>query len=121
MGHTILIVEDSKSMRKLVAYTLIGAGHDVLEAADGKEALSRLNSESVDMIISDLNMPNMDGLQLLKLLRGSAAYKFTPIIMLTTEAQVDKVMQAKMAGVSGWIVKPFQPEKLLQTVKKFLR
>ncbi len=121
MERNILIVDDSESMRQLISYTLMGAGFKVLEAVDGKDALRKLNGTKVDMIISDLNMPKIDGLCLLKALRNHSAFRFIPIVMLTTEAQLEKVVEAKKAGVSGWIVKPFKPDKLVKVVKKFLK
>lgn len=121
MARTILIAEDSASMRQLISFTLTGAGFEVIESEDGKDALSKVNGSKVDMVISDLNMPNMDGIELLKQLRTNANFKFTPIVMLTTESLSSKVVEAKMAGISGWIIKPFDPEKLIETVKKFLK
>ncbi|KPK02400.1 MAG: chemotaxis protein CheY [Nitrospira bacterium SG8_35_4] len=121
MAKTILIAEDSASMRQLISFTLKGAGYDVIESEDGKDALSKVNGAQIDMVISDLNMPAMDGIELLKQLRTDAKFKFTPIVMLTTESQASKVVEAKLAGVSGWIIKPFDPEKLIETVKKFVK
>lgn len=117
----IIAVDDSASMRQMVSFTLRGAGHDVLEASDGVEALQVANRESnVDLVISDINMPNMDGISLIKELRGLAPYKFTPILMLTTESSSDKKMEGKAAGATGWIVKPFNPDQLLATIGKVL-
>jgi len=121
MAKTILIAEDSASMRQLISFTLKAAGFDVIESEDGKDALSKVNGTQIDMVISDLNMPTMDGIELLKQLRSDANFKFTPIVMLTTESQASKVVEAKLAGVSGWIIKPFDPEKLIETVKKFVK
>ena len=117
---TILAVDDSASMRQMVSFTLKGAGHDVTEACDGVEALAIAQGKSVDLVISDVNMPNMDGLALIAELRKLATYKFTPILMLTTESSTDKKMQGKSAGATGWIVKPFNPDQLLATIKKVL-
>jgi len=116
----ILAVDDSASMRQMVSFTLKGAGHDVVEASDGVEALSLANRGAVDLVISDVNMPNMDGITLCGELRKLPAFKFVPILMLTTESTGDKKVQGKNAGATGWIVKPFNPEQLLATIKKVL-
>jgi two-component system chemotaxis response regulator CheY len=116
----ILAVDDSASMRQMVSFTLKSAGHEVLEAVDGVEALKLAQGESVDLVLSDVNMPNMDGITLCKNLRQLATYKFTPILMLTTESTGDKKMEGKSAGATGWIVKPFNPAQLLTTIKKVL-
>ena len=120
MGRKILTVDDSSSVRQMVSFTLREAGYDVLEAVDGKDALSKLDGSRVDMIITDLNMPNMDGISLIKNVRAGANNKFVPIIMLTTESQSNKKMEGKSAGATGWIVKPFGQEQLLSVVKKVL-
>ncbi len=117
----ILAVDDSASMRQMVGFTLKGAGHDVLEASDGQEALKVAQGQSgIDLVISDINMPNMDGIALIKELRQLGQYKFTPILMLTTESGSDKKSEGKAAGATGWIVKPFNPEQLLSTISKVL-
>ncbi len=117
----IIAVDDSASMRQMVSFTLKGAGHEVLEASDGVEALKLANQSSgVDLVISDINMPNMDGISLIKELRNLQPYKFTPILMLTTESSTDKKMEGKAAGATGWIVKPFNPDQLLATIGKVL-
>ena len=117
----ILAVDDSASMRQMVGFTLKGAGHEVLEATDGAEALNLAKSQNgVDLVISDINMPNMDGIALIKELRKLGNYKFTPILMLTTESGSDKKTEGKAAGATGWIVKPFNPEQLLATIAKVL-
>lgn len=116
----ILAVDDSASMRQMVSFTLKGAGHDVLEASDGVEALNLAQQGSVDLVISDVNMPNMDGITLIAELRKLADYKFTPILMLTTESSGDKKTEGKVAGATGWIVKPFNPDQLISTIKKVL-
>jgi len=116
----ILAVDDSASMRQMVSFTLKGAGHDVVEACDGVEALSLAQRGAVDLVISDVNMPNMDGITLCGELRKLPAFKFVPILMLTTESTGDKKVQGKNAGATGWIVKPFNPEQLLATIKKVL-
>jgi len=120
MGKTILTVDDSASIRQMVAFTLETAGYQVVTAVDGKDALAKLGSATPDMIITDLNMPNMDGLQLITEVRKLGSHKFSPIVFLTTESDETKKTQAKAAGASGWIVKPFQQEQLLAVVKKFL-
>ncbi len=116
----ILAVDDSASMRQMVAFTLQGAGYDVVEASDGLEALSEADKSGFDLVLSDVNMPNMDGLTLCKELRTKPDFKYTPILMLTTESGGDKKMEGKQAGATGWIVKPFNPEQLLKTIKKVL-
>jgi len=121
MAKTILIVDDSASMRQLIAFALKDAGYDVVAAVDGKDALGKLNGTKVDMVVTDLNMPNMDGITLIKQLRSSPANKFTPVVMLTTESQETRKQEGKQAGASGWLVKPFRPEELIQVIKKFVR
>ncbi|PLY17037.1 MAG: response regulator [Sedimenticola sp.] len=118
---SILAVDDSASMRQMVSFTLKGAGYEVLEAADGVEALGIAKTRSVDLVITDVNMPNMDGISLIQNLRTLPTYKFTPLLMLTTESSPEKKQQGKAAGATGWIVKPFNPEQLLNTVKKVIR
>jgi len=121
MAKKILIADDSASMRQLVEYTLTSAGFEVIVAVDGKDAVTKSNGLKIDMVITDLNMPGMDGITLIKQLRGSPANRFTPIIMLTTESQADKKEEGKKAGASGWIVKPFSPDALLETVNKLAK
>ncbi len=120
MAASILAVDDSASMRQMVSFTLKGAGYDVVEAADGVQALTIAKSRSVNLVITDVNMPNMDGISLIRELRALPAYKFTPLLMLTTESSTEKKQQGKAAGATGWIVKPFNPEQLIGTVKKVL-
>jgi two-component system chemotaxis response regulator CheY len=117
----ILAVDDSASMRQMVSFTLKKAGYDVTEAKDGQEALDIAKSGSFDVVISDVNMPVMDGITLVKNLRGLPQFKFTPILMLTTESGMDKKTEGKAAGATGWIVKPFNPEQLLTVIKKVIR
>jgi two-component system chemotaxis response regulator CheY len=117
---SILAVDDSASMRQMVSFTLKGAGYEVIEASDGVEALNIAKTKSVNMVITDVNMPNMDGISLIKELRALPSYKFTPLLMLTTESSPEKKQQGKAAGATGWIVKPFNPDQLLNTVKKVL-
>jgi len=117
---TIMTVDDTASMRQMISFTLNSVGHDVIQASDGKEALELAKDKKVDLVIADVNMPNMDGIALVKFLRELPSYKFTPILMLTTESQEKKRAQGKDAGATGWIVKPFNPEQLLSVVKKVL-
>ncbi len=117
MAH-ILAVDDSASMRQMVAFTLKGEGHQVTEAADGQVALDLAKGQKFDLILTDVNMPRMDGITLAKELRGLTNFKFTPILILTTEAGMDKKQEGKAVGATGWIVKPFNPEQLLATIKK---
>ena len=117
----ILAVDDSASMRQMVSFTLKKAGYDVTEAKDGQEALDIAKTAKFDVIISDVNMPVMDGITLVKNLRGLPQFKFTPILMLTTESGTDKKTEGKAAGATGWIVKPFNPEQLLAVIKKVAR
>lgn len=116
----ILAVDDSASMRQMVAFTLKGAGHDVVEAVDGVDALAKAKLDKFDLVISDVNMPNMDGITLIAELRALPAFKFTPMLMLTTESTGDKKQQGKAAGATGWIVKPFNPDQLLATIGKVI-
>lgn len=120
MAKTIMTVDDSASVRQMVSMTLKNAGFTVIEAADGKDALAKLGGP-VDMILTDLNMPNMDGISLIKNVRAMAQYRFIPIVMLTTESQADKKAEGKSAGATGWIVKPFKPDQLLAVVQKVLK
>lgn len=117
---TILTVDDTASMRQMVSYTLSDAGYEVEQAADGQEALDFCNKQKFDLVIADINMPVMDGITLVKKLRGTKDYKFTPILMLTTESQEDKRQEGKTAGATGWIVKPFNPDQLVNVVKNVL-
>lgn len=116
----ILAVDDSAAMRQMVGITLTGAGHDVQQAADGREALQFAERERFDLVITDVNMPQMDGLTLVKRLRELPAYKHIPILVLTTEMDPNKKKIAKEAGATGWLVKPFEPVQLLATIRKVL-
>ncbi len=117
----ILVVDDSTSMRQMVTFTLKGAGHQVTEAGDGQQGLTSIKGTTrYDLIISDVNMPNMDGLTLVKEIRKLPHYKFTPILVLTTESAVDRKQEGRAAGATGWIIKPFNPKGLLDTVNKVL-
>ncbi len=120
MSKTIFIVDDSASMRQLVRMTLTGAGYQVLEAVDGEDALGKLKGQRVNLVISDVNMPRMDGLTLLKTLKGDSGHRFTPVLMLTTESEQDKKAAGQAAGAKAWMVKPFQPQQLLAAVEKLV-
>ncbi len=120
MSKLIMTVDDSASIRQMVSFTIKGAGYEVLEAVDGQDALAKLDGSGINMMITDLNMPNMDGIELIRNVRANAAFKFIPIIMLTTESQAEKKQEGKSAGATGWIVKPFKPEQLLAVIKKVL-
>jgi two-component system chemotaxis response regulator CheY len=117
---TILAVDDSASMRQMVVMTLKAAGYDVVEASDGEAALQLAKSKSFNLVLTDVNMPKMDGITLTRELRALPGYKFTPILTLTTESASDKKQEGKAAGATGWIVKPFNPEQLVSTVKRVL-
>ncbi len=121
MSKTIMTADDSSSVRQMVSFTLKQAGYSVVEAINGNDAISKLKTTPIQMLISDLNMPGMDGIELIKQVRAMPQYKFIPIIMLTTESQADMKQKGKAAGATGWIVKPFQPEQLLSVIKKVLR
>ena len=117
---TILAVDDSASMRMMVTKTLKDAGYDVVEAADGAVALQLAKSKAFNLVLTDVNMPKMDGITLTRELRTLPAYKFTPILTLTTESGADKKQEGKAAGATGWLVKPFNPDQLISTVKRVL-
>ena len=116
----ILAVDDSNSIRQMVSFCLQSAGHDVTQAEDGQAALDIAKGDTFDLVLTDINMPRMDGLQLIRELRALPSFKFTPILTLTTEAGGDKKAEGKAAGATGWIVKPFQPDQLLGVIKKVL-
>lgn len=118
MAKQALVVDDSYTMRNMVSLALKDEGFEVVEAGDGREALSVSSGKSFDVIITDINMPNMDGIQLIKELRAGDAFKFTPILVLTTEGGEDKKQEGKAAGATGWIVKPFNPQTLMGAVNK---
>lgn len=120
MGKTILVVDDSASMRQVVGITLRGAGYDVIEGVDGCDGLKRLNGQKVHLIISDINMPRMDGITFVKEVKKLATYKFTPIIILTTESDEREKLEGKAAGAKAWVVKPFQPAQMLAAVSKLI-
>jgi two-component system chemotaxis response regulator CheY len=120
MSKTIMVVDDSASLRQVVGIALRGAGYEVIEGSDGKDALSKLTGQKVHLIISDVNMPNMDGISFVKALKQLPAYKFTPVIMLTTESQEGKKAEGQAAGAKAWVVKPFSPEVMLNAVQKLI-
>jgi len=120
MAKCILIVDDSETVRQVLHLTLANAGFDVVEAVDGVDALNKLPDAQIDMLITDLNMPNMDGIELINRVRQGDSHRFMPIVMLTTESSELKKLAGSEAGASGWIVKPFKPEQLLKVVKMVL-
>jgi len=117
---TVMIVDDSVSVRQVVGIALRGAGYDVIEGSDGVDALRKLDGRKVNLIISDVNMPNMDGITFIKEAKKLASYKFTPIVMLTTESQEAKKREGQTAGAKAWVVKPFQPPQMLAVVAKLI-
>jgi two-component system chemotaxis response regulator CheY len=121
MPKKILIVDDSLTMRQLVKMTLTRSGYDVVEAEDGQKGLQKASQDSFDLVLSDINMPIMTGIDMLRGLRKLAAYKFTPVVLITTESGLEKKQEGKAAGATGWIVKPFEQEQLLAVVTKVLR
>src|SRR3990172_800824 len=120
MARTILIVDDSSSLRTVMNLTLKKAGYDVVEACDGKDALTKLNGQKINLVICDVNMPNMDGIAFLKAIKATPNYKFTPVVMLTTESQQAKMQEGREAGAKAWMVKPFKPEQMLAAVEKLI-
>lgn len=121
MGKCIMAVDDSASVRQMVSFVIEQAGYNVIEAQDGRDALTKLQSNAIHMLITDLNMPNLDGIELIKSVRAKPEYKFIPIVMLTTESEVSKKQSGKSAGATAWITKPFKPEQLVGVIKKVLR
>jgi two-component system chemotaxis response regulator CheY len=120
MAKTIMIVDDSASLRQVVGIALKGAGYEVIEACDGRDALGKLTGQKVHLIISDVNMPNMDGITLVKEIKKHPSYRFTPIMMLTTESQETKKSEGQAAGAKAWVVKPFQPPQMLDAVSRLV-
>lgn len=120
MEKLIMTADDSASVRQMVAFTLKQGGYNVIEAVDGRDALNKLATQKIDMLLTDLNMPHVDGIGLIKGVRSGTLNKFIPIVMLTTESQDSKKAEGKSAGASGWIIKPFKPEQLIAVVKKVL-
>jgi two-component system chemotaxis response regulator CheY len=115
-----MVVDDSASLRQVVAIALKGAGYDVIEGSDGRDALAKLDGRKVHLIVSDVNMPNMDGIELVKAVKANPGYRFTPVIMLTTENQQARMMEGKAAGAKAWIVKPFRPPELIDAVSRLV-
>lgn len=120
MAKLIMIVDDSTSLRTVVSIALKGAGYEVVEACDGKDALAKLGGRKFNLIVSDVNMPNMDGITFVSQLKQMPLYKFTPVIMLTTEADETKKAAGKAAGARAWVLKPFQPPVLLDAIAKLV-
>lgn len=120
MAKTILIIDDSTSLRQVVNITLTNAGYEVIEAFDGQNALTKLDGRKIHLMICDVNMPNMDGLTFLKTVKADPRYKFTPIIMLTTEAGEEKKREGQLSGAKAWVVKPFKPDQMLGAVSKLI-
>jgi len=120
MAKTILVVDDSASLRQIVSIALKGAGYDVIEACDGQDALSKLKGQKVNLVISDVNMPIMDGITFVREMKKLPEFKFTPVIMLTTEGQESKKQEGQAAGAKAWVVKPFQPAQMLAAVGKLV-
>lgn len=120
MSSLIMTVDDSASMRQMVKATLLSAGYRVVEASDGQEALDYARENPVDLVITDVNMPRMDGITLVGELRALPSYRTTPLLLLTTESSQDRKMEGKRAGATGWIIKPFDPEQLLATMARVL-
>jgi two-component system, chemotaxis family, chemotaxis protein CheY len=119
-NKTILVVDDAASIRQVVGITLRAAGYDIIEAADGLDALGKLNGQKLHLIITDVNMPNMDGISFIKEVKQLPRYKFTPIMVLTTVSQDEKKRAGQEAGAKAWVVKPFQPPQLLSAVTKLV-
>lgn len=120
MGKKIMVVDDSASIRQVVSMALKAEGYEVIEACDGKDAISKLSGQKINLMISDVNMPNMDGITLVKELKKMPEHKFTPVIMLTTESQEGKKAEGQAAGAKAWVVKPFQPAQMLAAVSKLI-
>jgi two-component system chemotaxis response regulator CheY len=120
MAKTILAVDDSSSLRQMVAFSLKAAGYQVVEAVDGQDGLEKAKQQTVDLVLTDQNMPKMDGLSLIKALRGLPAYQKVPILMLTTESSDEMKSKGRAAGANGWLVKPFDPQRLIEVVKKVI-
>lgn len=120
MGKTVMVIDDSASIRQVMSLTLSKAGYDVTEACDGADALGKLNGQKINLIVCDVNMPNMDGITFLRSIKERPGYRFTPVIMLTTESQEAKKQEGKAAGARAWVVKPFKPEQMLEAVSKLM-
>jgi len=120
MPKRVLIVDDSASVRQVQRFVLAGAGYEVIEAVDGRDALAHLANQPVHLVLTDLNMPNLDGVGLIRAVRGDASRRLTPIVMVTTESQPAKKQEGRSAGATGWIVKPFTPDQLVGVVRKLI-
>ncbi len=120
MTKTIMIIDDSASIRLVVSIALKKAGYDVLEAEDGQDALNKLTGQKIHLIVCDVNMPNMDGISFLKAVKQNQSYKFTPIIMLTTESQEEKKQEGRAAGAKDWVVKPLKPDRMIAAIEKLI-
>ena len=120
MAKRILTIDDSKTIRDMLMLTLADAGFEVVQAVDGQDGLDVLDREQVDVVITDINMPRMDGYEVIRQVRSNAAYKSMPILVLTTESEADKKNLARVAGATGWMVKPFDPDRLIATINKVL-
>lgn len=120
MAKTVMTVDDSPSVRQMVMFTLKQGGYEVIEAVDGRDGLAKLRGACCDMIITDLNMPNLDGIGMIREVRNDAVHRTVPIVMLTTESQEGRKQEGKTAGATGWIIKPFKPEQLLAVVKRVI-
>ena len=120
MGKIVLTVDDSASIRQMVSFTLKSAGYEVIEAVDGQDGLDKAKAKTVNLVLTDQNMPRMDGLTLIRNLRATPQYKSTPILMLTTESSDAMKSQGRAAGATGWLVKPFDPQKLIEVVRKVI-
>ena len=120
MAKTIMVVDDSNAIRQSVTFILKENGYETLEACDGQDGFEKLKDQKVDLVISDVNMPNMDGISMIRELRATETHKFTPILVLTTESQASIMQEGKSAGATGWIVKPFSNDKLIATIRKVL-
>ena len=120
MTKTVMIIDDSASIRLVVSIALKKAGYDVLEAEDGEDALNKLTGQKIHLIVCDVNMPNMDGISFLKAVKQNQSYKFTPIIMLTTESQEEKKQEGRAAGAKAWVVKPFKPDRMIAAIEKLI-
>lgn len=120
MSKTIMVVDDSAALRQVVSIALKGAGYSVIEGSDGADALLKMTGQKINLIISDINMPNMDGISFVKAMKAMPAYRFTPVIMLTTESAEGKKAEGQAAGAKAWVVKPFRPEVMLNAVQKLV-
>jgi two-component system chemotaxis response regulator CheY len=120
MAKTVMIVDDSASVRQVIGIALRGAGYEVIEGCDGKDALAKLTGQKVHLVISDLNMPNMDGISFVRELKQLPAYRFTPVIMFTTESEESKKREGRAAGAKAWVMKPVRPEAVLGAVRKLV-